>query len=100
MLKITKDGRTILTGRDYTAFRYKLWKSQRGNCKECGRVTSITADLESDWSFHVDHKAGRGMGGSRRDDTFEACQGLCGLHHREKHNQGRSGSKRISGHTS
>lgn len=85
-IKITKDGRTIRTGRDYTKFRRELRDSQRGWCR-CGLPTSLTADLRADWSFHVHHTNGRGMGGSKRDDTLKACVGLCGKCHRKEHNQ-------------
>lgn len=87
-VRITKDGRRILSGKDYTEFRQDLHSRQSGNCAECGKVTSLTAPIESDWSFHTDHTKGRG--GGKRDDTFEACKGLCGSCHRNKHNQGRS----------
>jgi len=80
-------GRTKRDGKDYTIFRRELWRLQYGNCVTCGKPTSLEADLEMDWSFHVDHKAGRGLGGSKRDDSFDDCEGLCGLHHRVKHGQ-------------
>ena len=87
MIKTTKDGRTIREGKNYTIFRWQLWGNQDGICVRCFRDTSLSADLEDDRSFHVHHKNGRGMGGSKRDDTFEACTGLCGKCHREEHNQ-------------
>lgn len=88
MIKTTKDGRTILDGKDYTRFRRALWEAQEGECSNCHLATSTTCDLEYDHSFHVDHKTGRGIGGGKRDDTFAACRGLCGKCHRLKHNQG------------
>jgi hypothetical protein len=84
-VRTTKDGRTIRTGRDYTSFRFDLFVSQHGMCIECQRMCSLHAPLEWDNSFHVHHVNGRGMGGSKRDDTFEACKGLCGADHRRQH---------------
>ena len=86
-VKITKDGRTIRTGKDYTEFRYELWMVQEHVCINCNAVTSLTVHLMANNSFHVHHINGRGMGGSRRDDTFRACDGLCGSCHRKEHNQ-------------
>jgi hypothetical protein len=85
VIKVTKDGRTIRTGKDYTDFRSVLWHQQMGTCAECRIDTSLTADIESDYSFHVHHIGGRGLGGSKRDDVSGKCVGLCGLHHREEH---------------
>ena len=87
MIKTTKDRRTIREGKDYTLFRRELWARSLGICTRCFRNTSLSADLEDDGSFHVHHINGRGMGGSKRDDTFEACKGRCGACHREEHNQ-------------
>src|SRR5580700_3435341 len=82
---VTKDGRTIRSGKDYTAFRYELWLAQDKRCVGCGRVTDLLAELEAGHSFHVDHE--RGRGGGKRDDTFLSCKGLCGKCHRIKHGQ-------------
>ena len=87
MIETKKDGRTIRTGKDYTLFRHVLWKEQKGCCTECGRFTSLNAELISDFSFHTDHTNGRGMGGSKRDDTSSSCRGMCGYCHRKKHGQ-------------
>jgi len=87
MREVTKDGRTILTGPDYTAFRKELFDQQRGRCFECGAWTNLEAPIEFDGAFHVHHKKGRGMGGSKRDDTMEACVGLCSVCHRKIHGQ-------------
>ena len=84
-IKITKDGRTLRSGKDYTKFRRALYFQQKMNCFECGTATSISADLVSEYSFHVDHTNGRAAG--KRDDTPEACKGLCGKCHRIKHHQ-------------
>ncbi len=85
--RITKDGRTIRKGNDYTKFRRSLWELQERSCGKCGRTTFLTADLESDWSFHVHHIGGRGLGGSRRDDVVGKVIGLCGGCHRKEHGQ-------------
>ena len=85
MIKTTHDGRTIRTGKHYSEFRGDLYARQKGLCLECGAFTRLDNDLYSDNSFHVDHEKGRG--GGKRDDTFESCKGLCGLHHRMKHGQ-------------
>ncbi len=84
-VKTTKDGRTVRTGKDYTIFRWQLWELSSGKCVRCGEYTSLSLEPQSNWSFHVHHTHGRGMGGSKRDDTFESCQGLCGKCHREEH---------------
>jgi hypothetical protein len=84
-IKIQKDGRRILTGRDYTEFRSDMWMRQAGLCNDCGRRTSLLADVDLDFSFHVHHKNGRGMGGGRRDDTFASCVGLCRVCHEKRH---------------
>ena len=86
-IKITKDGRTIRTGKDYTQFRIEMHAERLGSCWECGRDTFLDVPLDWDNSFHVDHTNGRGMGGGKRDDTKKACRGLCGFDHRRKHGQ-------------
>jgi hypothetical protein len=78
MRTTTKDGRTILTGRDYTEFRHDVWDAQEGRCLNCGR--SVMFDPE--W-FQVHHKNGRG--GGKRTDTLEACAGLCRDCHMKAH---------------
>lgn len=83
----TKDGRTILDGRDYTRFRSELFQRQSGMCSNCPRKCCLTANHFMPHSFHVHHKHGRGMGGGKRDDTLEAVTGLCGNCHREVHGQ-------------
>jgi hypothetical protein len=86
-IELTKDGRTIRKGSDYTKFRRSLWKLQDGACARCGRLSYLTADLDDDWSFHVHHIGGRGLGGSKRDDVAGKCIGLCGACHRREHGQ-------------
>ena len=82
-IKTTKDGRTIRTGKDYTAFRHDMWATGGGACWECGHPTGLQYPPSYSNSFHVHHK--RGRGGGKRTDTFLACQGLCGDCHRRKH---------------
>jgi hypothetical protein len=87
VIKTTKDGRTIRKGASYTKFRVALHGLQCGACARCERMTSLTAPLEWDSSFHCHHVNGRGMGSSKRNDTAESCTGLCGSCHRKLHNQ-------------
>ena len=94
-IKVNKSGLTKRTGKDYTAFRYELWLAQDKLCIDCGRFTDLTADLHCDNSFHTDHTGGRGMGGSKRDDTFYTCKGKCGKCHRIKHHQQSTWNSRL-----
>jgi hypothetical protein len=87
-ITVKKGGRTIRTGKDYTAFRVGLHDFQAGCCVECGIFTLLHLDPYSDRSFHVHHLAGRGLGGGKRDDSLESCTGLCGKCHRSHHGQG------------
>jgi hypothetical protein len=82
----------ILTGREYTEFRFQLWSTQSGKCCECGRWTFLTRDLQWDDSFHVAHRGSRGMGSAIRDDVLgpnrgQVQGGLCGQCHRKQHGQ-------------
>jgi 5-methylcytosine-specific restriction endonuclease McrA len=86
-IRLTKDHRTIRTGKDYTAFRYEIYQRQGAQCAKCPRYTSLGMEPEYDSSFHVHHRNGRGMGGSKRNDSCEDCIGLCGSCHRQEHNQ-------------
>jgi hypothetical protein len=92
MIKTTKDGRTIRTGEDYTAFRYQLHGEQSGCCVDCGRYTDPEAPLEWDSSFHIAHRGSRGMGSAIRDDVVgpkrgQVEGGKCGGCHRKEHGQ-------------
>lgn len=92
MIKITKDGRTILSGIDYTHFRYELWISQNKKCIKCGRDTDLLVDLSANHSFHLAHRGTRGMGSGFRDDVLgpnkgQVEGGKCGRCHRQEHNQ-------------
>jgi hypothetical protein len=90
VIKKTKDGRTIRTGKDYTALRIMLYAYQEGACFQCKRNTALSAHELADWLFHVHHVKGRGMGGGKRDDSPDSCVGLCGSCHRSTHHQGAS----------
>lgn len=96
MLKYTKDGRTIRTGADYTAFRFEVYLVQSSRCAnrncdiEGGRFTSLDHPLEFDDSFHLNHLQGRG--GGKRDDVMvrngkQIVRGDCGKCHRVFHGQ-------------
>lgn len=79
-IEFYKDGRVKLTGYHYRLLRHKKWLQQDLKCGEtdaikkgrpgCGR--EITFD-----EMELHHKNGRGMMGSKRDDTLEATEGLC-----------------------
>lgn len=75
MRTTTKDGRTILTGRQYTFLREQVWLAQEKRCT-CGARLSLA-------EMHLHHKDGRG--GGRRDDTVETTVGLCWRCHDRKH---------------
>lgn len=98
MIRITKDGRTIRTGRDYTEFRREVYADQKGQCgdpkcdlaQQGGRVCSLMVPLEWDEAFHLNHLSGRG--GGKRDDVMfrngrQVCRGDCGKCHRVFHGQ-------------
>jgi hypothetical protein len=83
MIKTTKDGRTILSGQDYRDFKMQRLVVDKYHCSidpvmtddgpvtlGCGRfIGYCNADLH-----HID---GRGMGGSKRDDTIAKTRALC-----------------------
>jgi len=87
MIKTTKDGRTIRAGVDYAVFRRAIFTAQNELCIRCGRYCDIHAEPQDNWSFHVHHKNGRGLGGGKRNDMQSECEGLCGNCHRKEHNQ-------------
>lgn len=92
MIRITKDSRTLRTGADYTKFRREVYADQCGHCIECGQWTSLQAEIESDYSFHLAHIQTRGMGGAFRDDVVgtrkgQVAGGKCGRCHRQEHGQ-------------
>jgi len=90
MIKVTKDGRTIRTDKDYTDWRREMWGQQAGACQSCGRPTNLSVSFEYTNSFHCHHIYGRG-GGKRDDVRFrnekQICRGDCGECHRREHGQ-------------
>jgi hypothetical protein len=64
-MKITRDGRIILSPREYTAMRKKTWEDADGDlrCAICGLGILRFDELE------MDHPKGRGMNGSLRNDA-------------------------------
>ena len=74
-VKIKKDGRRILTGKDYTEFKRRVLESQGGKCAQCA------GDL-AEWAAELHHKHGRGLGGGFRNDEFGECEVLCHWCHR------------------
>ena len=77
----------IRKGGDYVKFRIDVAELQEHKCAECGRYIFFHHEMEADDSVHLHHKNGRGMGGSKRDDTFAAVVALCGACHRTAHGQ-------------
>ena len=82
MIKVKKDGRTILSGKHYTDHKLKVWEGQGRCCATCGFYVRFS-------EAQFDHKKGRGMGGSKRDDLDSEnkvrhayCHGL--RHYRER----------------
>jgi len=59
--KVKKDGRTILTGRDYTDHKRKVWEAQQRMCATCGLYVPFDHAV-------LDHEKGRGLGGGKRSD--------------------------------
>lgn len=91
-IRVTKDGRTIRTGKDYTAFRREVFHDQNASCMDCTRTTFLLSDLERDDSFHLAHRGSRGMGSAIRDDVVgpkrgQVEGGKCGRCHRQEHHQ-------------
>ena len=83
MIKTTKDGRTILSGDDYSLLKHQRLEVDRFNCSldpvmtddgleplGCGLAISY-------WTCDLHHIDGRGMGGSKRDDTIAKTRALC-----------------------
>ena len=59
--RVLKDGRTILSGTDYTRHKFKVWEQQEQRCASCGHYLPFTEAV-------FDHAKGRGLGGGKRDD--------------------------------
>jgi hypothetical protein len=78
VIRVTKDGRTIRTGKHYTEFRHAIYDRCEGICEGCNRGLVF-------WEMEVHHKNGRGMGGGKRDDIPKEVLGLCGACHGAEH---------------
>lgn len=77
-IKITKDGREILTRKHYADRRREVWERDNQRCVKCHRIATLE-------EAEIDHKRTRGMGGGYRDDRMEALQTLCHACHWAKH---------------
>ena len=68
-VRITRDGRTLLSGPAYTAFRLLLLTVQDRKCAECQNPITLA-------TMHAHHEGasgyGRGSGGSKRNDQSRA----------------------------
>jgi len=60
-IKVYRDGRTKLTGQEYTRHKREVWMKQGRMCASCGMYAAFA-------QTEFDHEKGRGMGGSKRDD--------------------------------
>ena len=56
---------------EYRALSVKKYVEQKGRCARCGKVQSL----------QLHHKHGRGLGGSKRQDTEEGTELCCQLCH-------------------
>ncbi len=82
-VKITKSGRTILTGKDYTEQKRVVWERQGRKCADCGR------SIPDPRYAHYHHAKGRSRG--LRDDLDPANKLLCGIIcHGQRHGQVKS----------
>lgn len=79
-IKVYRDGRTVLTGRDYTEHKRKVWSAQGGVCAgPCGQYLPFQF-------AELDHaKPSRGMGGGKRDDKDPLNTVKCTPCHRLRH---------------
>lgn len=74
-LKVTNDGRLILTGVHYTRLKNLKRERQNNRCARCGKLNPT----------QLHHKTKRGMGGGQRNDTTENTQLLCAQCHSKSH---------------
>ena len=83
MIKTTKDGRTILSGQDYSGLKLQRLAVDWYRCsldpvmKDDGPITLGCNRLLTFYSADLHHIDGRGMGGSKRDDTIAKTRALC-----------------------
>ena len=61
--RVTKDGRLIESPSQYRATKLEMFNDQQGMCERCFRPMNSLSDA------HRHHPGGRGMGGSKRDDS-------------------------------
>ena len=81
-----KDGRTVRTGRAYTLFRGELYNRPERPLFSMWPASLHVVAVGVGRRF-VHHKHGRGLGGGKRDDTFEECVGWCGKCDGKEHNE-------------
>src|SRR5882724_12014040 len=79
-ITVKKDGRTILSGQDYSNLRMRAFDNYSGHCARCHSWIWFA-------SFHLHHKRGRGLGGGKRNDILSEVEPLCSACHRKEHNQ-------------
>lgn len=68
---ITKDGRTILSGKAYRDLCYKVWLRDGRQCVDCGTPLAVFSTIL------IDHIKKRKMGGGWRNDVPENLRTLC-----------------------
>ena len=71
MKRVTKDGRLILTGRDWTEQKRRRWKLDNESCVGCGNEMPFE-------NTDCHHKRSRGMNGCYRDDNIDNLETKCG----------------------
>lgn len=82
-VRITKTGKTILTGKDYSRLREEVFESQRdedgiSRCCDCGDQIFLE-------TMHLHHLSGRA--GGKRNDVKEEVVGACPRCHGRRHGQ-------------
>lgn len=88
-VKITKDGRVIESPHRYNITKEQMWARQNGCCSNCGRYEGYAKNM------HRHHLGGRGMGGSKRDDSKTVL--WCERCHVEEHEGQRQGRPQSAG---
>lgn len=81
MVKVFRDGRTVYSGKDYTAFKKAKWEAQGKCCADCGMYLPFEYA-----EFH--HYGTRGMAGWKRNDLEPRnrilCSGPTGCHEKAR----------------
>ena len=80
--KLTKDGREILSGKDYQARCLEVYVRDDRRCVLCGGF------LPGFSTGFIDHIRKRGSGGGWRDDRASKLRTLCPLCHDAEDNRG------------